>query len=94
VGIVSASVYAVGMTSVSRVNGLAVTGFVLGIVAVFASILGWGQFTNLLLLFVVLGVVFGSIGVYRARALGGSGRRLGWWGVVLSVLAFVGPLIA
>lgn len=64
-------------------NGLAIAGFVLGIIAI-ASFTGGG----LPYLIAIVGLVLAGVGVGRARTHG-TGLALAWWGVGLSIAAMV-----
>ncbi|MEZ4365395.1 MAG: DUF4190 domain-containing protein [Kofleriaceae bacterium] len=65
-------------------NGLAIAGLVLGIVAV---LLCWVPLVNWVL--AILAIVFGAVGMGRARKVGGRGRGMAIVGLVLGILSGV-----
>jgi hypothetical protein len=65
-------------------NGLAVAGFVLGLLATLSFTGG-----PLAYVLALTGLVLAGIGVTRARELGGRRLQLAWWGVGLSIAGVV-----
>jgi len=65
-------------------NGMAVAGLVLGILA---AVFFWASFFDLP--FVVLGVVFSSIGLHAAKWNGASGRGMAISGLVCAIVGGV-----
>ena len=61
-------------------NPAAVAALIIGIVSIFS-----GEFT----LIPVLAIIFGAIGVHKAAALGGRGRRKAWAGLILGIIYFI-----
>lgn len=72
-------------------NGLAVAGFVLGVVAVALAAVPAPVLWFMGLVPAVLAVVFGAVGVATAKRNGGLYRGFAVWSVALGALAIVGP---
>ena len=68
-------------------NALAVAGFALGLIASACALFIPQFFVAMFLAFVpaVLALIFGVIGISRANRLGGRGRALAIWAVVLGL---------
>ena len=69
-------------------NGLAVAGLVLGIIAV-AFFWMW----PIAIICGILGIVFGAIGVSKAKRLGGTKRGMALAGLILGILGLVGSIV-
>jgi hypothetical protein len=69
---------------VPRTNGLAVAGMVCGIIGL---VLFWTFWLGIIL--GILGVIFGAIGMSRARAWAMTGRGMGLAGVICGGLAIL-----
>jgi hypothetical protein len=69
-------------------NGIAVAGMVLGILAL---VLCWVMFVNFVL--GVLGIVFGALGMAKAKRIGGKNRGLALAGLVTGILGIVAGVL-
>jgi hypothetical protein len=68
----------------SQGNGLAVAGLVMGILAV---VLCWVTIINFVL--GVLGIVFGAVGMAKAKKIGGKNRGMALAGLILGVIGII-----
>jgi len=71
-------------------NGLAVAGFVLGIVAVAFSAIPHGYFFAVLP--ALLAIIFGFVGISSSQRVG-RGRKRAVWAVVLGFFALLFPFV-
>jgi hypothetical protein len=84
--------YPVAVGAPPRSNGMATTGGTLGIVGAVLSLIPLiGIFIGLVM--GVLAIIFGSVGMSRANALGGAGKGMAVTGLVLGILTVVFKLI-
>ncbi len=65
-------------------NGMATAGFVLALITLFfgwVPVLGWIMW--------VLGLIFSSVGLAKAKSVGGKGRGLAIAGLIISLLGVI-----
>jgi hypothetical protein len=74
----------VGEMPVPRSNPMAITGFVLGLIGL---CLFW--YMPLAIILGVLGIVFGALGIVKAKHIGGRQKTLAIWGLSLGIGAIV-----
>jgi hypothetical protein len=72
----------------SQGNGMAVAGLVLGILAVVLFFLTWPAW-----LLGILGIIFGALGMSKAKRIGGKGKGMGMAGLICGVIGLLVSII-
>jgi len=65
-------------------NGIAVAGFILGLLAALSFL-----FAPISIILGILGIVFGAIGMAKANRLAGKNKGMALWGLILGIVGIV-----